>query len=94
MYIITKRSKKEEIISELINYGTVAIDYIYCMGSYEKQNLFNILGFMHDKEKVLITGLNSKKHSDTIIEVLNEKYHFKKSNSGIAFTIPVEKVSY
>ncbi len=94
MCVIADRKQKDEIISELADNGTMAIDYLFGMGSFEKQKLMNVLGFVSEKEKIVINGINTKEKSDLIIEILNKKFNFEKHNSGIAFTIPIEKVAY
>ena len=53
-----------------------------------------MFGLVPEENKVVITCLLPSEKSDALLDMLVEKFNFDKPNTGIAFTIPVEKLSY
>ncbi len=52
-----------------------------------------MLGLVPEEHKVLITCLISRGKVDKVMEMLEREFHFNRPNTGIAFTIPIEKLS-
>lgn len=94
LYIIADRKLKDQLIEELLNSGAALINFVYGHGYHESRNLFDVLGFSEERGKVIINCLIMREKTLAFMELLNEKYLFKTHNTGIAFTIPVEKIVY
>ena len=66
----------------------------YGKGSVKCNQIMEAVGLYTEQEKVIITCLIGKEKSLAALELLTDKYSFNKSNTGIAFTVPVEKIVY
>ena len=94
MYIITGRKQKDTLAAELTEHEAVLISFVYGKGCHESRSLIDYLGFAGEDGKVIISCLIPKEKSLLMIDLLNEKYSFEKPNSGIAFTVPVERLVF
>ena len=94
LIIIAERKKKDELLPLLMQTGARIINTVYGKGSVRASTFMDILGFIPEENKIIITCLIPKEKSDSLLETLNEEYSFNKSNTGIAFTIPVEGLSF
>ncbi|MCL2665791.1 MAG: hypothetical protein FWE82_09265 [Defluviitaleaceae bacterium] len=54
----------------------------------------NTLGLVPERHKVVITGLAFEQKANGVLKTMLEKYRFDNPNAGIAFTVPVDRVSY
>lgn len=46
------------------------------------------------KEKAIIFSIIKLKDSEDILKILNEKFNFKRKNTGVAMTIPIKSTTY
>ena len=67
---------------------------IYGKGSVKANSFADIFGFVPEENKVIITSLLLSDKSDALIETLNEEFSFNKPNTGIAFSVCIEGLSY
>lgn len=94
LVIITARKKRDEILELLSQNGAQLISTLYARGSASASSFALAFGLAAEEHKIMTTCLLSSAVADTLIETLDAKYGFEKPNSGIAFTVPVEGLSY
>jgi len=92
--IIADRKKKKSLITLLTQSGARIINTLYGTGSAKVNSFADAFGFIPEENKIVITCLLSADKSDILIETLNKEFNFDKQNTGIAFTVPVEGLSY
>ena len=92
--LIAGRNQKNAILAALAKSGVQLTHVIYGKGSVKASYLKNVLGLIPEENKVFITGLISAEKSDAVLDMLITKFDFDQPNTGIAFTIPIEKLSY
>ena len=92
--VIAGRQQKNAILAALAKSGVLLTHVVYGKGSVKGTYLQNILGLVPEENKVFITGLISAQKSDSVFDMLINKFDFDQPNTGIAFIIPIEKLSY
>ena len=88
--IIAEQKKKNKFISLLSDYGARGIQTVYGHGSMSPSMIAAAFGFEAEQGKVLISCLIKSENAKELINILYNDYNFKKPNTGIAFSIPVE----
>ena len=94
LILIAERKKRDEFLTVLSRAGARIINTIYGRGSAKVNSLMEALGIIPDDDKIVITCLISGENSDDVFEILVKEFNFDKPNTGIAFSIPVEGLSY
>lgn len=92
--LIAGRKQKDRLMNALAKSGGHFFNIYYGRGSVKASYLMDAFGLVAEENKVLITCLLSGKEADAIFDMLIKDFHFDKPNTGIAFTTPVEKLSY
>ena len=93
LVIIAEKNNKEEFLSLLKEYGARSIETTYCHGS-APNSITAAFGFASEQNKVQISCLTKHHSAEKLIDILYNKYNFNKPNTGIAFTIPIEGLSF
>jgi len=91
--VIADRKQKEEIIKFLLDSRGHLIDVVYAKGTVKSGYFKDMLGLVPEEKKILITCLIASNLSDQLLEQFLIKFNFDKPNTGIAFAVPVEKLS-
>ena len=92
--VIARRKNKDELLNTLSAEGGRLINIVYGKGSVKSSYLMDILGLVADENKVVITCLIRSEKTDSVLDNLVKNFDFDKPNTGIAFTIPVENLSF
>lgn len=92
--IIAGRKNKDELLGLLSGGGGHLIDVSYGRGAYKSNYLKDVLGLTPEECKIVITCIISESKADEVIKKLEEEHNFNERNTGIAFTVPVEKLSF
>lgn len=92
--IIAEQKKKKKFLSLLDEYGARGIEVVYAHGSMNPSAIAAAFGFESVQEKVMISCLLKDEKAKELIEVLYQRYNFNKPNTGIAFSVAVEGVSF
>lgn len=92
--LIAGRKRKDALLTALSASGLKIINTIYGKGTVEAGYLQNVLGLIPEENKIIITGIMRLENADAIFDILVKKFDFNKPNTGIAFTIPIEKLSF
>nr|WP_308742898.1 hypothetical protein [uncultured Anaerocolumna sp.] len=91
--LIVGRKYKDEILKLLLNSECHLIDVVYAKGSIQTGYFKDMLGLVPEEKKVLITCLIADNLSAKLLEQLVTKFNFDKPNTGVAFVVPVDKLS-
>lgn len=94
LMLVAGRKQKDALLDALTEAGGRLIKMVYGRGFGKSGYLQDVLGLVPEEDKVVITCLLPEEKSDAVLEMLVKKFHFDKPNTGIAFTIPVEKLSF
>ncbi|NLL05261.1 MAG: hypothetical protein GX270_05625 [Clostridiaceae bacterium] len=91
--LVADRSNKEGILKLLLDSRCHLIDVVYAKGSVQSGYFRDLLGLVPEEKKIIITCLIASDLSSKLLEELVLKFNFDKPNTGIAFVVPVEKLS-
>lgn len=92
--IIAEQKKKDKFLSLLNNYDARGIEIVYGHGSMSPSAIVAAFGFDSEQGKVIITCLLKNDNAKEILNLLYYDYNFKKPNTGIAFSVSVEGLSF
>lgn len=92
--LIAGRKQKDALLNALSASGLKLINTMYGKGTVQANYLQNVLGLVPEENKIIITGLMKLENADRVFDLLVRKFEFNKPNTGIAFTIPIEKLSF
>lgn len=92
--IIAGRKQKDDLLSELLKKGARLANTVYGRGTVEASYLENVLGLIPEENKALIVCVLPDSKTEDVIKMLVDEFQFDKPNTGIAFTIPVERLSF
>ncbi len=94
-FVIIGNTKLREKFSALLKEnGAHSINTIYGRGSVGKSILAQAFGLDSDQKKVIISCLLPTENAEKVINVLYEEYNFNKANTGIAFSVPIQKLLF
>lgn len=92
--LIVDRKKKEEFLKVVQDSGGRIINTLYGKGSASASTFMDIFGFYPEEHKIVITSVMLRETADLLFTTLIEEFYFERPNTGFAFTIPVEGLSY
>ncbi|MDR0439946.1 MAG: hypothetical protein LBI59_03045 [Candidatus Accumulibacter sp.] len=92
--VVVERKRKDALIGALSKAGGQLINTIYGKGLVKAGYLREALGLVPEDNRVLVTCLLPSEESGPVIEALTGEFDLDKPNAGIAFTIPVETLSF
>ena len=92
--IIGSTKLKDKFTNLLIENGGHSIDTIYGRGSVGKSILAQAFGLDADQKKAIISCLMPTENAKKVIDVLYDEYKFSKANTGIAFSVPIQKLLF
>ena len=93
--VIAGRKQKDELLTALLNSGIHLINTVYGKGGAMRVNgIKYVLGLIPEENKVLITCVSDADKASAAMNMLTEKFHFDKPNTGIAFTVNIENIAY
>lgn len=92
--IISEQKKKDKFLNLLLDNEAHAIDIVYGYGSLSTNPIAKAFGLDIESNKVIISCLIKVEQAKKLIDILYQEYHFNKPNTGIAFSILVECLSF
>lgn len=92
--IIAGRKGKDDLLTALHAAGLKMINTMYGKGTVEAGYIKNVLGLIPENNKIIITGLTPTENTGNIFGLLKRQFQFDNPNTGIAFTVPLEKLSF
>jgi hypothetical protein len=94
LILVADRRQKEPIVTELLDKGIHLIDTVYGKGTVNTGYLMNTLGLVPEKNKIVVTCLFTYSKLGGVMKMLMEKFKFDMPNTGIAFTVPIDALSF
>lgn len=91
--VIAGKQQKDPLIEAIAQAGGLLMDIAYGRGTVRPNRLMDLFGLISEEKKVFITCLLSAEKADGVFKILLERFNFDKPNTGIAFSVPVEKIS-
>ncbi|RXE59107.1 hypothetical protein [Acetivibrio mesophilus] len=91
--LIVGRKYKKEILKFLFDSRCHLIDVVYAKGTVKSEFFRDMVGLVPEEKKIMITGLIAGNLSGQLLDQLITKFDFNKPNTGIAFIVPVDKLS-
>ena len=92
--LIAGRKSRAALVHALSEAGGRLIKIVYAKGSVHSNYLLDMFGLVPEENKVVITCLLPHDKAEAVLQMLVDQFHFDQPNTGIAFTVPVEKLSY
>ena len=92
--IIAGLKQKDSLLEAVTSTGGRLVSVEYGRGSAKVNIIQDMFGFVPEEKKVMISCLMKKENSDEMIRILTDDFGFNNANTGIAYTIPVEKLSF
>jgi len=92
--IIANRKAKDSLLKSLAKAGLKIVDSYYGRGVAKANDFRHAFGFVVEQQKIVITGLIKEIQRDSIFEMLDTEFEFSKPNTGIAYSIPLDKLSF
>jgi hypothetical protein len=92
--VIASRNLKNALVKSMLDGGIRMVNTSYGRGTVDAPLFMKALGFAPEKNKEVLTCISTSSKIDAFLKVLIEKFEFGKPNTGIAFTIPVNMVSF
>lgn len=93
LVVIAKRKDKEKLVKALFEREVLMMNQSLVKGS-AKEGLLRALGFSREVHNVMLSGFIKESQTSEVLALLVDKFNFNAPNSGFAFTIPVESISY
>jgi hypothetical protein len=92
--VIAGRKIQQELVNSLAESGCTMFNAVYGNGFVKSNDFLTAFGFVNDAGKIVVTALANSVNVDKIFAMLNTKFNFNKPNTGIAFTVPVESLTF
>ena len=92
--IIVEQKKKKKFLSLLNEYEARGIEVRYAHGSMSPSAIAAAFGLEAVQNKVMLSCLLKKEKAKQLIHVLYHDYKFNQPNTGIAFSVTVEGLSF
>lgn len=92
--VIIIKDLKDEILSILSEHNAHLIEIIYVHGTIRTNPLVNAFGLDCNECMVMISSLLKYENAKELTRVLYENYRFDKPNTGIAYSISVDSLSF
>ena len=95
LMLIAGRKMKEDLLELLSGASANVVNISYGEGSVEHNSpLIEMFGFVPERDKVIITCLLTHYKANEMIDQLEKVFDFHKANTGIAFTVGVDCLSF
>ena len=94
LVIIAGRQQEDDLVNALLDAEVKLLNITYAQGAFTASVLKHVLGIVPEKQKSVITCMVTYEKSTRILDMLVERFFFDSPNTGIAFTIPIEELSF
>jgi nitrogen regulatory protein PII len=92
--VIAARKQKDAILEAMLEAGIRLINTSYAKGTVDARKLMKSFGLVPEINKVMITCVSTSHRVDGFLGELHTRFDFGKPNTGIAYTIPVERLCF
>ena len=94
LVLIAKRELKSALLSTLLESEIHLTTVSYGRGTVEAGYLKNTFGLAREQNKIVIIGVSTHTKVEAAIRLIVEKFNFSEPDTGIAFTVSIEELSY
>lgn len=94
LVVIAGRKQKDALLCELLASGAKLVSTIYGKGTADASHLTDVLGLVPEDNKAVIACVFKAADVDAALAMLVRRFHFDRPNTGVAFTIDVERLSF
>jgi len=94
LVVVTDRKQKDDILTMLLDEGIHLINTVYGRGTVCEHFFMDAFGLNPERNKAVITCVSTYVKTEAALGALKTKFGFDRPNTGIAFTMPVDKVSF
>jgi hypothetical protein len=94
LVIIAGRKQKDALLSILPESGAHLVHTMYGKGTINASYLKRVFGLIPEENKVVITCVLTNDHAAALMTRLTEQFNFNKPNTGIAFTVTIDRLSF
>ncbi|MEA4869525.1 MAG: hypothetical protein VB062_02670 [Christensenella sp.] len=93
LVIVAGRKQKSGLLTHLLALDCRIVNTLYGKSSIQAGHLVEMLGFVPEENKVVITCILKKENVDGVFQILLDDFQFGRPNTGIAFTLPISGIS-
>ena len=94
LVVVAGRRQKDALLTALSESGVHLSYTVYGKGTADAHWLENIFGLIPEENKAVITCIMHGEKSEAVMKMLVEKFHFDRPNTGIAFSVPLDNLSF
>ena len=94
LVLIAGRELKNALLSAMLESGIHLTTASYGRGTVETGYLKNTFGLAREENKIVIKGVSTHTKIEAAIKLIVERFNFTEPDTGIAFTIGIEELSY
>lgn len=94
MTIITRRKRKSEIICDLIDHKAQLLSVVYSRDYVEEDGLQYVFGLVPDDDELMLNCIMPEELVDDIFDLLSKKYGCNSPDTGMAFTVSLDQLSF
>ena len=94
MVLIAGRKQKDALLTALLETGAHLINTTYARGTVKASFLKSAFGLVPEEHKVVVTCVLTQAKACAALRMLSTRFHFDQPNTGVAFTIPVDRLSF
>ncbi len=92
--LICDRKKKKRFLDLVASYGALSIKTHYGRGSAKGNVLSRAFGLEAELHKAVISCILTHEQATALTAELCNTYEFHRANTGFAFSIPIEGLSF
>ena len=92
--VVIDRAQKDSLVALLLESGGQLVNSIYGNGLTKASYLKEVLGLVPERNRVVVVSLFPSQEAAPMLEKLRGKFGLEQANSGVAFTMPVERLSF
>jgi len=92
--LIAKRERREELLTALSESGIHLVNTSYGRGFVDTGVLGKTFGLEKEARQAVLTCVSSQTKVDIFLNRLTGEYGFGDPDTGIAFTVRIEKIVY
>ena len=92
--IIVDQKHRKKITSLIMENGGHEVDIVYGKGSVNVGIIAEAFGLEVEENKVILSCLMKTENASILMKKLYDDYDFSKPNTGIAFSVPVDGLSF
>ena len=94
LVVVAERKQKDALLTALLDEGIRLINTVYGKGTVNENYFLTTFGLVPERNKAVILCVSTRVKAQAALDMLTEKFDFEKPNTGIAFTMPVDKVCF